>query len=75
MVVISPNLDYGPCENHIFVNLASLLVPSAQLTHLLQDGLVKSCNNQSMFLHTTLGIPHKILYLGMWELQLEPQTS
>jgi hypothetical protein len=35
---------------------------------------VKLCNNQSMFYHTTLGIPHGIIYLGQWKLQLEPQT-
>jgi hypothetical protein len=27
-----------------------------------------------VFSHTTLGIPHRILYLSQWHLWLEPQT-
>jgi hypothetical protein len=64
MVAISPNLEYGPYEDHTFTNPISVFALSIQLTHLLQDGLVKLCNNQSMFYHTTLGIPHGIIYLG-----------
>jgi hypothetical protein len=64
MVVISPNLEYNPCEDHTFVNPTSPSTPSTQLTCLLQDGLMKSCDDQSMFFHTILKIPHKILYLG-----------
>ncbi len=73
MVVVSPNLKYCPYEDHTFANPASLFAPFVQLTCLLQDGLVKSCDNQSMFFHTTLGIPHGILYLGQWEFWLKPQ--
>jgi hypothetical protein len=35
---------------------------------------MKSCNDQLMFSHMIIGIPHGILYLGQWELWLEPQT-
>jgi hypothetical protein len=64
MVVISPNLEYDPCEDHTFANPTSPFAPSVQLKCLPQDGLVKLCNDQSMFFHTTLGIPYIILYLG-----------
>jgi len=61
MVVISPNFEYGPCEDHLFANLISPSAPSVQLTRLPQDGFMKLCDDQSMFFHTTLGIPHKIM--------------
>jgi hypothetical protein len=64
MVTISPNFENCPYESHTFANLASPSIPSTQLTRLLQDGLVKLCDDQSMLSHTTLGIPHKIMYLG-----------
>jgi hypothetical protein len=68
MVIINPNIEYGPYENHTFTNPASLFTPSTpstQLTCLPQDGFEKSCDDQSMFSHTTFGIPHGILYLGL----------
>jgi len=34
---------------------------------------IKSCDDQ-VFSHTTLGIPHRILCLGQWNLWLEHQT-
>jgi hypothetical protein len=64
MVTISPNLKYGPYENHTFANPTSPSIPSIQLTRSPQDGPVKSCDDQSMFSHITFGIPHKIMYLG-----------
>jgi hypothetical protein len=64
MVAISPNFEYGPYEDHTFANPISPFIPFAQLTHLPQDGLVKFCDDRSMFFHTTFGIPHKIMYLG-----------
>ncbi len=64
MVVVSPNLEYGPYGNHSFESPTSSSTPSVQLIHLLQDGLVKSCDDQSMLSHKTLGIPHIILYLS-----------
>jgi hypothetical protein len=64
MVAISPNLKYGPCEDHTFAYPASLFAPSTQLTCLPQDGLMKSCDDQTMLFHTTIKIPHRILYFG-----------
>ncbi len=64
MVVVSPNLEYGLCGNHTFTNPTSPSTPSVQLTRLLQHGFMKLCDDQSMFFHTTLGIPHGILYLS-----------
>jgi len=64
MVALSPNFEFGPCEDHIFAKLSSLFAPSVQLTCLPRDGLMKSCDDQSILSHTTLGIPHKIMYLG-----------
>jgi hypothetical protein len=57
------------CPHNIHCKLVggtsfSQCAPSTQLTCPFQDGLMKSCSNQSMFFHTTLGIPHKIMYLG-----------
>jgi hypothetical protein len=63
MVAISPNLKYGPYENHTFANPDSPFAPFALLTCLPQGGFVKSCNDQSMLSHITFGIPHGILYL------------
>jgi hypothetical protein len=56
MVVVSTNLKYGPCGNRTFANPTSLSTPFIQLIRLLQDGLVKSCDDQSMLSHTTLGM-------------------
>jgi len=64
MVTLGPNFEFGPCEDHIFTNLFSSFAPSVQLTHLPHDGLMKSCDDQSILSHTTLGIPHSIMYLG-----------
>jgi hypothetical protein len=64
MVAVSPNFKYDPCGDHTFANPTSPFAPSSQLTHLLQDGFMKSCDDQSMFSPTTFGIPHGILYLG-----------
>jgi hypothetical protein len=61
MVIVGPNFEYGPYENHTFVNPTSLSAPSTKLTRLPQDGLMKLCNDQSMFSHTTFGIPHGLL--------------
>ncbi len=74
MVTISHNLEYGPYEDHTFINPISPFAPFTKLTRVPQDGLTKLCNDQSMPFHTTLGIPHKILYLHQWELWWEPQT-
>jgi len=41
MVVVNPNLEYGPYEDHIFKNPTSLSTPSVQLTYMPQDGFVK----------------------------------
>jgi hypothetical protein len=64
MVIISPNLEYGPYEDHTFTNLTSPSSPSTQLIHLPHDGFVKSCNDQSMLSHTTFKIPPGILYIS-----------
>jgi len=64
MLVVSPNFEYSPCEDHTFTKLASPSAAFVQLTYLLQNGLIKSSHYQSMFFHTTLGIPHIILYLS-----------
>jgi hypothetical protein len=64
MVVVSPNLECGPCDDHTFANLVSSSAPSTPLTHLPHDGLVKLCNDQSIFFHTTFEIPHKIMYIN-----------
>jgi hypothetical protein len=64
MVVVNPNLEYGPCGDHTFANPISPSTPFAQLTRLLQDGFVKLCDDQSMFFHATFRTPHIILYLG-----------
>jgi hypothetical protein len=63
MVEINSNIEYGPCEDHTFTNPVSPSTPSVQFIHLLEDGLVKSCDDQSMLSHTTLRIPRGILYL------------
>jgi hypothetical protein len=67
MVTISPNLEYGLYEDHIFINPTSPSAPSSKLICLPQDGFMKLCNDQLMHSHTTLGIPHKILYLVVSE--------
>jgi hypothetical protein len=41
MVIINPNLEYGPYEDHILKNPTSLSTPSVQLTCMPQDGLMK----------------------------------
>ncbi len=64
MVVISPNLEYDNYGAHTFINLFSLSAPFVQLIHLPHDGLVKLCNDELMFSHTTFEIPFKIQYLG-----------
>jgi hypothetical protein len=64
MVVVNPNLEYGPCGDHTFANPISPFTPFAKLTRLLQDRLVKLCDDQSLFSHTTFKIPHIILYIG-----------
>ncbi len=63
MLVASLNFEYGTFGTHIFANLISPSIPSIQLTHLPQDGLMKLCDDQSMSFHTTFGTPNKILYL------------
>jgi hypothetical protein len=73
MVAISPNFKFGPSEDNIFTNLSSSFAPSVQLTRLPQDGFMNSCDDQSILSHTTLGIPHNIMYLGQWEFRLEPK--
>jgi hypothetical protein len=52
----------------------SLFAPSTLLTHLLQDGVVKLRDDQSMLSPTIFGIPCGIMYLGQLKLQQEPQT-
>jgi hypothetical protein len=54
--------EYGPYETHISTNFTSPFAPSIQLTCLPQDGVMKSCDDQSVFFHTPFGIPHRILY-------------
>jgi hypothetical protein len=46
MVVVGLNFEYGLSTIHIFANRTSTFAPSIQLTHLLQDGLLKYYNNQ-----------------------------
>jgi hypothetical protein len=49
MVVVGPNLEYDLYGAHTFTNPFSPSTPSAQLIHLPQYGLVKLCDNESMF--------------------------
>jgi hypothetical protein len=49
MVVIGPNLEYDLYGAHTFTNPFSSSTPSIQLIHLLQDGLVKLCDNDQCF--------------------------
>ncbi len=62
MVIISHGFKYGIFEVHIFANWASLFTPSTQRTRMLQDGLMKFCDDQSMFFHTFFEISHAIYF-------------
>jgi hypothetical protein len=64
MVIVDPNLKYGPFGGHIFVNPFSLYAPFVQLIPLLQDGFMKWYDDQLVFFHITLGNPHEISCLG-----------
>jgi hypothetical protein len=49
---------YKPCSIIFTIHLAKML----------EDGLMKLCDDQSMFSHITFGIPHIIIYHGQWKL-------
>jgi hypothetical protein len=64
MITVDPNFKYGLFGGHILINPFSLYAPFVQLTHLLQDGLMKRYDDQLVFFHITFGIPHEISCLG-----------
>jgi hypothetical protein len=45
MVVINHDFEYGLFGIHIFTNWGSLFTPSTRLTHMLQDGFMKLCDD------------------------------
>jgi hypothetical protein len=64
MVVISHDFEYGLFGVHIFASWGSLFTPSIQLTHMLQDGLMKLCDDQSIFFTHFLKFPMQCILIS-----------